>query len=132
MFNTRYLDFALHTGFTISACGVAKGNEKGRVENGVGYVKKNFLAGADLPDFTAVNPAAKIWLDTVANVRIHGETRKTPAEMLLSELPHLLPLPLHPYDIGNIASVRASSQFRVAVDSNRYPSRPDSPGTPSP
>ena len=83
-------------------------------------MKKNFLAGADLPDFVAINPAARSWLDTVANVRIHGETRKTPAEMLLSERPHLLPLPLHPYDIGNIAGVRASSQFRVAVDSNRY------------
>jgi transposase len=120
VYNPRYLDFSRHNGFTVSACGVAKGNEKGRVENGVGYVKKNFLAGADLPDFVAINPAAKIWLDTVANVRIHGETRKTPAEMLLSERPHLLPLPLHPYDIGNIASVRANSQFRVAVDSNRY------------
>jgi transposase len=38
VYNTRYLDFARHNGFTISACGVAKGNEKGRVENGVGYV----------------------------------------------------------------------------------------------
>ena len=120
VYNQRYLDFARHHGFSVSACGVAKGNEKGRVENGVGYVKKNFLAGADLPDFAAINPAARIWLDTVANVRIHGETRQKPAEMLLSELPHLLPLPLHPYDVANVACVRASSQFRVALDSNRY------------
>ena len=120
VYNQRYLDFARHHGFSVSACGVAKGNEKGRVENGVGYVKKNFLAGADLPDFAAINPAAKIWLDTIANVRIHGETRKKPAEMLLSERPHLLPLPLHPYDVANVACVRASSQFRVALESNRY------------
>ncbi len=120
VYNQRYLDFARHHGFSVSACGVAKGNEKGRVENGVGYVKKNFLAGADLPDFAAINPAAKIWLDTIANVRIHGETRKKPAEMLLSERPHLLSLPLHPYDVANVACVRASSQFRVALDSNRY------------
>jgi transposase len=39
VFNSRYLDFAHHYGFTIAACGVRKGNEKGRVENGVGYVK---------------------------------------------------------------------------------------------
>ncbi len=120
VYNPRYLDFARHQGFSVSACGVAKGNEKGRVENGVGYVKKSFLAGAQLPDFAAINPAAKIWLDTVANVRIHGETRKKPAEMLLDELPHLLPLPIHPYDVATVASVRASSQFRVALDSNRY------------
>lgn len=120
VYNARYLDFAKHNGFSISACGVAKGNEKGRVENGVGYVKKNFLAGADLPDFAAINPAARIWLDTVANVRIHGETRKKPVEMLLAERPHLLPLPLHPYDVGTVSCVRASSQFRVTLDSNRY------------
>ena len=38
-FNPRYLDFARHYGFEIVACNVAKGNEKGRVERGVGYVK---------------------------------------------------------------------------------------------
>lgn len=120
VYNPKYLDYAQHNGFSISACGVAKGNEKGRVENGVGYVKKNFLAGADLPDFAAINPAAKIWLDTVANVRIHGETRKKPVEMLSCERPHLLPLPAHPYDVATISLVRASSQFRVALDSNHY------------
>jgi transposase len=120
VFNPKYLDFAQHHGFAISACGVAKGNEKGRVENGVGYVKKNFLAGADLPDFAALHPAARIWLDTVANVRIHGETRKQPAEMLLVERPHLRPLPTRPYDVATVTLVRASSQFRVTLDSNRY------------
>jgi transposase len=120
LFNPRYLDFANYHGFGISACGVAKGNEKGRVENGVGYVKKNFLAGADLPDFAAINKEAAIWLDTIANVRIHGETRQKPVDMLKAELPQLQALPVHPYDIGNISQVRASSQFRVALDSNHY------------
>ena len=43
MFNPRYQDFARHHGFAIEACNVARGNEKGRVESGVGYVKKNFV-----------------------------------------------------------------------------------------
>ena len=29
VYNPRYLDFSRHNGFTVSACGVAKGNEKG-------------------------------------------------------------------------------------------------------
>lgn len=120
VFNPRYLDFARHFGFSIAACGVRKGNEKGRVENAVGYIKKNFLAGAELPDFTALAPAAGIWLDTVANVRIHGETRKRPVDMLVEERPHLLPLPGNPYDISSTNLVRASSQFRVTLDANRY------------
>jgi hypothetical protein len=83
-------------------------------------VKKNFLAGAELPDFAAINPAARIWLDTVANVRIHGETHQKPAQMFDQERGHLQPLPPHPYDAAKICQVRASSQFRVTVDTNRY------------
>jgi len=57
--NPTYADFAAHYGFRIVPCNVGKGNEKGRVENGVGYVKKNFLAGLDIADFSVLNPAAK-------------------------------------------------------------------------
>ena len=107
-------------GFTIAPCNVRAGNEKGRVENGVGYAKKNFLAGLDIPHFEALNPAARIWLNEVANVRIHGETRKKPIDLLKEEKPHLLPLPPHCFDIANVTQVRASSQFRIALDSNHY------------
>jgi len=120
VFNPRYLDFARHRGFAISACSVGKGNEKGRVENGVGYVKKNFLNGLDLLDFSAVNPAAQVWLDTIANVRIHGETHRRPVDLFKEEQALLRPLNPAAYDIGRIQSQRASPQFRIALDSNHY------------
>jgi transposase len=118
--NPKYLDFANHYGFTIAPCNIRKANEKGRVENGVGYVKKNFLAGLQISDFRVLNPAAIHWLDTVANVRIHGETGKQPIEMFKQERPCLSPLPVHPYDIARICQVRASRQFRVTLDTNHY------------
>jgi transposase len=120
VFNPRYKDFADHCGFAIAPCNVGKAHEKGRVENAVGYVKKNLLAGLDLPDFAALHPAARIWLDTVANVRVHGATRQTPVELFEKEEPFLKPLPQNPFDIATIAQVRASSQFRIVVDANRY------------
>jgi hypothetical protein len=120
MLNPKYVDFANHMGFTIAPCNVGKGNEKGRVENGVGYVKKNFLAGLDLPPFSALNPAAKHWLDTVANVRIHGETRQPPVDLWQKEKPYLGSLPPHPFDIATVSQVRASKQFRITVETNRY------------
>src|SRR3989441_464571 len=120
VFNPKYLDFAHHSGFTIAPCNVGKGNEKGRVENGVGYVKKDFLAGLDIPNFSALNPAARYWLDTVANVRLHGETRDTPTALWHKERPSLRPLPLHPFDIATVAQVRASRQFRLTLETNRY------------
>ena len=120
VFNSRYLDFADYHGFKIRACGVAKGNEKGRVENAVGYVKKNFLAGLDIPDFRTVNPAAKTWLEEIANVRVHGTTRKQPIELFKTEKPVLGALPAMPYDTALTRTVRANNRFRVTLDSNRY------------
>ena len=120
VFNPRYLDFANHHGFKIKACGVGKGNEKGRVENAVGYVKKNFLGGLEIPDFSVVNPAARHWMDTIANVRVHGATRKQPVELFRVEKPAMRPLPDAPYEVAVSRPVRATNRFRVNLDSNRY------------
>jgi transposase len=120
VFNPKYLEFADHHGFSIVACNVGKGNEKGRVENGVGYVKKNLLSGLDIPSFAAINPAARQWLDTIANVRVHGETHQQPIALFEEERAALLPLPENPFDIATVSQVRASSQFRITVDTNRY------------
>ena len=118
VFNQRYLDFANHHGFAIVPCGVAKGNEKGRVESGVGYVKKNFLNGLTMPSLEALQRAGREWLDNTANQRIHGETRKKPVEMFVEERLNLLPV--QEYDCAAIIPLRASSQFRISLDSNRY------------
>ena len=118
VFNPRYLDFANHYGFQIRACGVGQPQEKGRVENGVGYVKKNFLHGLELSDFQLVNPAARAWLDTVANLRVHGQTHQTPQELFARE--KLKPLHPLPYQAARLDTVRVNSQFRIQVDGNQY------------
>src|SRR5262249_47861387 len=87
VFNPRYVDFARHYGFAIVPCNVARGNEKGRVESGVGYVKKNFLRGLELTEFTAIQAAAQVWLDTIANVRVHGDPHRPPPVFLAGGAP---------------------------------------------
>ena len=119
-FNPRYLDFAAHHGFHPVACQVKKANEKGRVESGVGYVKKNFLNGLEIPFFEAVNPAARLWLDTVANVRIHGETHAKPLDRFAQEKSWLKALPPSPYDCAVIRPTSANSCCRVVFETNRY------------
>jgi transposase len=120
VFNPAYFDLAGHYGFEIKPCGPRKGNEKGRVEAGVAYVKKNFLAGRELTELAAINAEARLWLDTVANVRVHGETHRSPMEMFAEERAALKPLPAHPYDCAATAPVRVSNRCRVTVDTNRY------------
>lgn len=120
VFNARYLDFAHHCGFAITPCGVGKAHEKGRAENAVGYTKKNFLAGLDIPDFCTVNPAARHWLEHVANVRVHGATRQQPVQRFKAEQAALRPLPSMPYDVAVPRQVRATNRFRIVLDTNRY------------
>jgi len=120
VFNPKYLDFSRHWGFEIKACNVRSGNEKGRVENGVGYVKKNFLSGLELPDFAALQPAATLWMDTVANVRMHESTHQRPIDRFEEERDHLKRLNPAGFDLARVKTVRATKQFRVPLDSNHY------------
>jgi transposase len=120
LFHPRYLDLAGHYGFEPVACNVRAGNEKGRVESGVGYVKKNFLAGLEIPSFAAVHPAALQWRDTIANVRLHGETHRKPIEMFAEEKPRLRPLPGLPYDCAVVRPIGANGCCHVVLDTNRY------------
>ena len=118
--NPRYRDFADHYGFKIKPCGVGQAHEKGRVENAVGYVKKNFLDGQEFTDFSMVNPAARQWLDTIANIRLHGTTHQKPLEVFQKEKPSLRILSAQPYDAGVIRQAPANNQFRVTLDTNTY------------
>ena len=120
VFNPKYLDFSRHWGFEIKPCNVRSGNEKGRVENGVGYVKKNFLAGLELPDFAALQPAATLWMDTVANVRMHESTHQRPIDRFEEERARLLRPNPAGFDLARVSTVRATKQFRVPLDSNHY------------
>lgn len=118
--NPKYVDFAAHYGFAIKPCGPRRANEKGRVENAVGYIRKSFLAGLELTDFAAMNPAVQDWMGRIANVRIHGETKRVPQEVFAEERAKLRASPVVPYDAALIKPARCSSRCRVSVDGNRY------------
>jgi transposase len=120
LFHPRYLELAAHYGFRPVACAVRRGNEKGRVESAVGYVKKNFLNGLEIPSFAALPPAAIQWRDSVANVRVHGETHRQPVELFAQEKPRLKPLPAMPYDGALVRPISANGCCHVLHDTNRY------------
>ncbi|MBK7276471.1 MAG: hypothetical protein IPI08_07900 [Betaproteobacteria bacterium] len=94
------------------------------MENGVGYVKKNFLAGQEFIDFSAVQPAAQLWVDTWADVRVrrHAATARGHVRGRTCQLKRLNPAG---FDLARVRTVSVNKQFRVALDSNTYsvPSR---------
>lgn len=120
VYNAQYLDFARHYGFRIKACGPAHPQSKGIVENAVSYVKKSFLRGRQITRFDELNPAVKLWLETVANVREHGETKTPPLARLAEERQQLIALNPQPYAAVQTRTVRASRRCRVTIDTNRY------------
>lgn len=117
----RFNDMAAHYGFMPVACNPASPQEKGRVENGVKYVKNNFMYGRTPCSLPQINAALTEWRDNVANVRVHGTTRQQPLELFRREEKQALyALPSAPADCAITESHRANKFCRVTFDSNRY------------
>jgi transposase len=115
-FNPRFRDFAAHYLFTPSPCNVKSPHEKGRVENAVRYVKRNFLSGRSFTSISQCNKEASLWTDTTANCRIHGTTKKRPVNLFTEkEKPLLTPLPAIDYDTRIRRTVKSTTQALVRL-----------------
>lgn len=91
--NPKLIDFARHYGTTIFPCLPGVPEHKGKVENSVKYVKANALAGRKFSALAELNQFLLHWEKTVADVRIHGTTKRQVAELFHLEKPFLKPLP---------------------------------------
>jgi hypothetical protein len=112
-----YREFAEHYGFLISPCRPTLARHKGKVESGVRYVKRNFLAGRTFQDIHHANAEVERWVEEVAGVRIHGTTHDRPlARFLDVEQAALLPLPTVPYDMGVWKRAKLHPDCHVVVE----------------
>jgi len=91
--NPKLLEFARHYGTVIMPCLPRTPEHKGKVENSVAYVKGNALAGRTFDCLAAENQWLIKWESTVADLRIHGTTKRQVAQLFEQEKQHLLPLP---------------------------------------
>jgi transposase len=76
--NQRFHQYATAAGFHIRACEGYDPESKGKVEAGVKYVKQNGFYGEEFNDWKALENYLKVWLDTIANQRVHGSTQQQP------------------------------------------------------
>ena len=91
--NPKLAEFARHYGVAILPCLPGTPEHKGKVENSVGYVKKNALKGRVFDSLGAENEFLRQWERTVADQRIHGTTRCQVAQRFAEEQKHFHPLP---------------------------------------
>lgn len=61
------------------------GHRRKKVESGIKYVRGNFWLGLTFTDLADLNAQGRVWLDTVANVRVHGTTGIPPFTRLASD-----------------------------------------------
>jgi len=97
-----------------------KGNDKGKVEGLVGYVRRNHMVPIpSFESFDALNAHLEEQCRARLDARLKGRTQ-TVGEMLESEKQTFLPLPLAPYDASDKQSCRVSSLSLIRYKSNDY------------
>jgi transposase len=121
VFNRRFLEYAAARGFAVIACNVRRGNEKGRVERPIGFVRSRFWTGRRFTDLMDLNRQAVQWRDQIANHRVHDVTGKVPALVFQHEEQRCLkPLPATTFDVDDVDTTTVTKMFRVTFDRNRY------------
>jgi transposase len=86
--NPEFLRFAYHWQFRARACRACRAyraQTKGKVERPIRYVRENFFYGRTFLNDEDLNAQASLWLEQVANVRIHGTTGERPIERFQRE-----------------------------------------------
>ncbi|WP_425457286.1 IS21 family transposase [Azospirillum ramasamyi] len=121
-FNDRFHAFARYWGFRPRACAPYRARTKGKDENGVGYVKKNAVAGRRFASWEAFEGHLVHWMRTIADVRVHGTTGDRPIDRFqAAEAVSLRPLNGRPpYLQVRELHRKVQSDGTVGIDTNHY------------
>lgn len=120
-FHPTALDLAAHYRFEARPVAVARGNEKGRVERTIRYLRTSFWPARSWDDLADLNAQALTWCRDIAGARTCPEDETmTVGEAWANEQPRLLPLPDDDYPAHDTADVRVGKQPYVRFDTNDY------------
>lgn len=114
--------FARHRGFRVVACAPYRARTKGKDERGVGYVKKNAIAGRRFACWVELEAHLEAWTREIADQRIHGTTGEAPMERFTrDEAAMLQPLAgIPPFITARDLVRRVGADCAVEVDGNAY------------
>jgi transposase len=121
-FNEAMLLMAGHYHFAPKPCAPYRGNEKGKVERTIQYLRHGFFAARRFSSVEDLNAQLAEWIKRVAHARkVPGD----PAGRLVSaaleeERPLLLALPEHPWNCELVKPVASGKQPYIRFDRNDY------------
>ena len=130
-FNPRLLELCAHYHFAPRPCQVRAGNQKGRVERAIRYIRESFFAARPFTTLEDFNRQALAWRDREAHSRPWpGGDHRTVSEAFEEEKPRLLPLPAHRFDSDQLLPVQSRKIIYVRFDLNDYSIPPAAIGRP--
>jgi len=120
-FNPRLVELAAHYHFAPRACRPARGNEKGRVERSIRFIRDSFFAARPFTTLTDFNRQASVWKGEVAAKRPWPQDdRMSVEDAFAEEVLRLMELPVHPFDADFMGTVRSTKTIYVRFDKNDY------------
>jgi len=121
-FNDRFHAFCRYWGVTPRACAPYRARTKGKDERGVGYVKRNAVAGHRFQSIEALQAHLTHWTRDVADTRLHGTTGEPPLQRFeRAEASVLRPLAAKaPFLQVRELTRRVHTDACIELDTNRY------------
>jgi transposase len=114
-----FIKVATEIGFHPEVCALGAANQKGSVENLVGFVKSNFLPERTFVDDADLLRQQEAWLDRV-NGEVSQAHQARPSDLLLQERGAFGPLTTTAADYGILHLLKATPESVVHLDTNRY------------
>ena len=121
-FHPRLLELAGHYHFAPRPCAPYRGNEKGKVERTIQYLRHGFFAARRFSSVDDLNAQLAEWIVRVGHARcVPGDPgRRAVGDALAEERGRLLPLPQHPFECDLMKPVTSGKQPYVRFDLNDY------------
>lgn len=121
-FHPHVLELAGHYHFEPRPCAPYRGNEKGKVERAIQYIRTSFFAARQYRDVQDLNTQLRSWMRDIAQQRRRptDPAGRSVAECFEEERPRLLPLPEHVFSCDLAMPVQSGKRPYVRFDKNDY------------
>jgi transposase len=118
-FHPKLLEFAGHYHFAPKPCAPYRGNEKGKVERSIHYLRHSFFAARTYSSLDDLNAQLSRWIEDTAHARtLPGDTSRRVHQALEEERPRLLPLPENAFSCDVVRTLHSGKTPYVRFDGN--------------
>lgn len=121
-FHPHILELAGYYHFAPRPCAPRRGNEKGKVERAIQYLRHSFFAARKYSSIDDLNQQLDEWIQRVAYARPRPRDpeRRSVREALEQERPRLLPQPANAFAASSLRPVASGKTPYIRFDLNDY------------